>query len=128
MPRIGHRRNDPTDVKVFILNPEGNYLTAAPDGLRFTPDRSRALIFDFRADQVAEQLREIQTVHGLVLRAEPVPLAEIYETCDRCKEQTLSLRRLPAPGGGQPRDQNRPKNFGKTLLTWPASLVAFPLF
>jgi hypothetical protein len=86
MPRIGHRRNDPTDVKVFILNPEGNYLTAAPDGLRFTPDRSRALIFDFRADQVAEQLREIQTVHGLVLRAEPVPLAEIYETCDRCKE------------------------------------------
>jgi len=86
MPRIGHRRNDATDVKVFILNPEGNYLTAAPDGLRFTPDRSRALIFDFRADQVAEQLREIQTVHGLALRAEPVPLAEIYETCDRCKE------------------------------------------
>jgi len=86
MPRIGHRRNDPTDVKVFILNPERNYLTAAPDGLRFTPDRSRPLIFDFRADPVAEQLREIQTVHGLVLRAEPVPLAEIYETCDRCKE------------------------------------------
>lgn len=86
MPRFAHRRNDPTDVKVFILNPEGDYLAADRDGLRFTPDRSRALIFDFRADQVAEQLREIRTVHGLVLRAEPVPLAEIYETCDRCKE------------------------------------------
>jgi hypothetical protein len=86
MPRPGHRRNDPTDIKVFILNPEGEYLTAGQNGLHFTPDRSRALILDFRADQVAEQLGVIQAASGLVLRAEPVPLAEIYETCDRCKE------------------------------------------
>lgn len=86
MPRPGHRRSDPTDIKVFVLNPEGDYLAAGQNGLHFTPDRSRALILDFRGDQVAEQLSVIEAASGLVLRVEPVPLAEIYETCDRCKE------------------------------------------
>ena len=35
---------------------------------------------------MSEQLEMIQKNHGIELTADPVPIAEIYETCDRCQE------------------------------------------
>jgi hypothetical protein len=86
MLRKSLKPNAPPDIKVFIRNARGKYLAQDAHGLFFTEDRSAALIFDYRADAVAEQLEVIARAHGIALAADPVPPEEIYETCDRCKE------------------------------------------
>ena len=52
----------------------------------FTDNRTAAMVFDYRGDSVPEQLEAIQRTQGITLAADPVPPAEIYETCDRCKD------------------------------------------
>jgi hypothetical protein len=86
MPRKSDKPIDPPDFKVFIRNPRGKYLARDANGLFFTDDRSAAMVFDYRADSVAEQLELIGKTHGIALAADPVPLEEIYEMCDRCRE------------------------------------------
>ena len=86
MPRKSEMPNGPQDHKVFIRNPRGKYLAQDANGLFFTEDRSVALVFDYRADAVAEQLEVIGRTYGIVLSADPVPPEEIYETCDRCQD------------------------------------------
>ena len=86
MSRKSDRPNEPPDIKVFIRNAHGKYLAQDDNGLFFTEDRSAAMVFDYRGDSVPEQLETIQKVHGIALAADPVPLEEIYETCDRCKD------------------------------------------
>jgi hypothetical protein len=86
MPRKNDKRSEPPDIKVFIRNALGKYLAQDANGLFLTEDRSAALIFNYRADRVPEQLEMIQETHGIALAADPVPPEEIYETCDRCKE------------------------------------------
>ena len=86
MPLKSDRPNELQDYKVFIRGPRGKYLAQDANGLFFTEDRSAALVFDYRADAVAEQLEVIGRTYGIVLAADPVPPEEIYETCDRCQE------------------------------------------
>jgi len=91
------RRNMPTpltanegkslpDVRVHILNPQGKYLAGDGETLYFTAQRAEALVLSYEADRVAEQLEAIRRAQGILLEAVPVPLEEIYETCDRCQE------------------------------------------
>ena len=86
MPRKSDTASEPPDIKVFIRNARGKYLAQDANGLFLTEDRSAAMIFNYRADRIPEQLEMIQRTHGITLAADPVPPEEIYETCDRCKE------------------------------------------
>ena len=74
------------DIKVFIQNPEGKYLAGDAASWFFSEDRARALVLNYQADHVAEQLEHIKRTQGITLKSVPVPLAEVYETCDRCQE------------------------------------------
>jgi hypothetical protein len=73
-------------MKVFIRTAQGKYLAQDANGLFFTEDRSVAIVLNYEADEVPKQLETIQKTHGVSLAADPVPLDEIYESCDRCKE------------------------------------------
>lgn len=86
MSRKSDRSNEPQDYKVFVRNPRGKYLAQDANGLFFSEDRSVAMVFNYRADSVAEQLEVIGKTYGVVLAADPVPPEEIYETCDRCQD------------------------------------------
>ena len=86
MPRKSDRASEPPDIKVFIRDTRGKYLAEDANGLFFTEDRSAAIVLNYRADGVPEQLETIQQIQGVALVADPVPPEEIYETCDRCKE------------------------------------------
>lgn len=76
----------PPDIKVMIRNAQGKYLAHDDHGLFLTEDRSAAIVLDYRTDRVEEQLDLIQRTRGISLMADPVPLEEIYERCDRCNE------------------------------------------
>jgi hypothetical protein len=86
MPRISDRPNEPPDIKVFVRTARGKYLAQDANGLFFTENRAAALILNYRADRVLEQLEMLRRTNGIALAADPVPPEEIYETCDRCKE------------------------------------------
>jgi hypothetical protein len=86
MSRKSDKPSEPPDIKVFIRDARGKYLAQDANGLFFTEDRSAAVVYNYRADGVPEQLETIQRVHGITLAADPVPPEEIYETCDRCKD------------------------------------------
>jgi len=86
MPPPANEPKGLPDVRVNIRNREGKYLAGHEDGLYFTEDRAVAIVLSYEADQVAEQLETIQRTQGVVLEPVPVPLEEIYETCDRCQE------------------------------------------
>ena len=86
MPQRNDKLNEPPDIRVFVRNARGKYLAQDANGLFFTEDRSAALVFNYRADSITEQLEIIGTTHGIALTAEPVPPEEVYETCDRCKD------------------------------------------
>lgn len=74
------------DVRVLIVNAHGKYLAQDSHGVFFTNDRSAAMVLNYLADHVPEQLEQIRKRQGIVLQAVPVPPADIYESCDRCKE------------------------------------------
>jgi hypothetical protein len=86
MPRSRDKLNELPDIKVFIRDARGKYLAQDANGLFVSEDRSAAMVFNYRGDSVAEQLEMLGEMHGVALAAEPVPLQEIYETCDRCKD------------------------------------------
>ena len=86
MPAHSDKLNGLPDFKVFIRNARGKYLAQDANGLFFTEDRSAAIVLNYEADEVPKQLETIRKTHGVSLAADPVPLDEIYETCDRCKE------------------------------------------
>ena len=86
MPRKSDKLSESPDIKVFIRNTRGQYLAQDANGLFFTETRSAALILNYRADRVPEQLEMIGKTYGITLSADPVPPEEIYETCDRCKD------------------------------------------
>lgn len=86
MPLSANELTGLPDVRVHILNTQGQYLAADDKELYFTDDRLRAIVLSYEADHVAEQIETLHRVQGIVLRAVPVPLEEIYEACDRCNE------------------------------------------
>ena len=79
--------SSPTDIKVFIRNLAGEYLTGSGDDWSFTPESAIAHIFDYHADQVALQLAQAQRDHGVVWIAYPVDPSLIGETCDACGQR-----------------------------------------
>lgn len=70
----------------MIRNGQGQYLARDDYGLFFTNDRTVAMVFNYRGDNVAEQLATLQRTEGIALAVEPVPPEEIYERCDRCQD------------------------------------------
>jgi hypothetical protein len=86
MAGLINRLGEAPDVRVVIRNAQGGYLAHDANGLFFSQNRTTAVVFSYRGDQIEEQLEVIRRSQGVVLTAEPVPSEEIYETCDRCKE------------------------------------------
>lgn len=86
MPLPARNWNEGPDFKVLLLDEEGNYLAGDPGHWYFSSNREAAVVLNHRADHVAEQLETLHRTRGIRLKAVPVPLQEIYETCDRCRE------------------------------------------
>lgn len=76
--------NNPDPIRVIIRNPEGQYLSQGRKGWEFTRERSKAIVFDFKEDHVAEHLALIRKAQGPALEAVSAEGAEIHETCDSC--------------------------------------------
>jgi hypothetical protein len=89
MPRQNDIPNDLPDIRVVLRNAQGKYVAWDANGVYLTLDRHEALVLSYRADRVAEQIEEIWKSQGISLAAEPVPLEEIYETCDQCHDQFM---------------------------------------
>jgi len=85
---------EPDDFKVVLRTAEGMYVTGSQGKLMFSNDVYGAVVFDYRADSIAEMLLTLQRLHGLVLTAVPLNPEEIFETCDRCKQMTVPLMLL----------------------------------
>jgi hypothetical protein len=71
-------------MKVRIRNHEGKYLAGGSVDLGFSDDSSEAIVFDYSAHHIAEQLEVILKTQGLALEVEEVDPREILETCDNC--------------------------------------------
>lgn len=79
-------------IKVIIVNEHGQYLAGTATHWEFTEDRTRARVFDYHADHVAEQLDLVRNAYGsvwVVMRLDP---REAYEFCDRCGARMLARR------------------------------------
>jgi len=86
MPPTARTPRSTPDIRVRIRNAHGKYLAVRGTDLFFTEDAAAALVLGYEEDQVAEQLETLRLTQGVVLDPVPVPLEEIYETCDRCRE------------------------------------------
>ena len=86
MPAYSDILSELSDVRVLIVNAHGKYLAQDAHGVFFTEDRSSAVVLKYYSDRVPEQLEHIRKQQGIALQAVPVPPADIYESCDRCKE------------------------------------------
>ena len=71
-------------MKVRIRNSEGKYLAGKDAGWGFSEDASKAVVFDYVAHRIEEQLEIIRQSQGLNLQAEEVDPIEVLESCDRC--------------------------------------------
>jgi hypothetical protein len=71
-------------VKVLIVNDDGQYLAGTATEWEFTDDRTRARVFDYVGDRVAEQIELVRKAHGRVWIAVKLDPLEVYEFCDRC--------------------------------------------
>ena len=72
-------------MKVRIRNSDGKYLAGKDTGWGFSEDSSKALVFDYVAHHVAEQLEIIRQAQGLCLEAVEVDPKEVLESCDACQ-------------------------------------------
>lgn len=79
-------------IKVLIINEEGQYLSGTATHWEFTEDRSRARVFDYQGDHVAEQIRIVRKVYGTVWVAVRLDPREAYEFCDRCGSRMMARR------------------------------------
>lgn len=84
--------NDRTSVKVLIVNDDGRYLTGTSTAWEFTEDRSKARVFDYVEDEVAEKIEMVRKVQGRVWIAVKLDPREIYEFCDRCGRRMLAAK------------------------------------
>ena len=71
-------------MKVRIRNSEGKFLAGKEAGWGFSEDESKAIVFDYVAHHVAEQLEIIRESQGLRLEAVEVDPKEVLEVCDAC--------------------------------------------
>jgi hypothetical protein len=84
--------NDREAVKVFIVNDDGQYLTGTATEWEFTDDRSKAMVFDYLGDRVAERIELVRKVHGRVWIAVKLDPREVYEFCDRCGRRMRAFK------------------------------------
>jgi hypothetical protein len=83
--------NDVDPVRVIIRNPEGQFLVRGLKGWEFTRERAKAIVFDYKADHVAEHLALIRKAQGPVLEAVSAEAGEIHETCEVCRGTVKAL-------------------------------------
>lgn len=72
--------------KVRVRNIEGKYLALNGDGLTFSYDRSRALVFDYAGDEIRAQLSALARIQDLPLELVPVEPKDFLEKCDCCQQ------------------------------------------
>jgi len=84
--------NDRETIKVLIVNDDGQYLAGSAMHWEFTDDRSRARVFDYWEDQVAEKIELVRKAPGRVWIAVKLDPREVYEFCDRCGRRMRALR------------------------------------
>ncbi len=76
--------SDGVPLKVLIVNDDGQYLAGTATAWEFTSDRTRARVFDYIGDRVAEQIELVRRAYGRVWIAVKLDALEVYEFCDRC--------------------------------------------
>lgn len=76
--------SDVEGVRVRLRNADGKYLATGAEGWTFSADLTRAFVFDYEADKVAEYVKSVARVRGLVLKPMLVEPGEFLETCDGC--------------------------------------------
>lgn len=79
-------RAKPADFKVTLRNDHGHYLAQDDNGLYFCDDRARAIVLNYYADDVQSQLDLLKEEAKVALEPEPVPIEDLYEQCDRCRD------------------------------------------
>jgi hypothetical protein len=84
--------NDRETVKVLIVNDDGQYLAGTAIEWDFTEDRSKAAVFDYHGDRVAERIELVRKAQGKTWIAVRLDPREIYEFCDRCGRRKLAFR------------------------------------
>ncbi len=77
-------------IKVIIRSPDGRYVSGHQEAWSLTPDSSKARVFDFVADHIAEQLESLRHSHGPTWVAVPVDPRERYEICDLCGQRVMA--------------------------------------
>lgn len=83
---------DRDTVKVLIVNDDGQYLAGTATEWEFTEERTRARVFDFVGDRVAEQIELVRRAHGKVWIAVKLDPLEVFEFCDRCGCRMRAVR------------------------------------
>src|SRR6266446_2161497 len=72
--------------KVFIKRPDGSPLCGAGKPWALTEHSTRATVFDYARDRIAEQLEGLRKTHGISLLIVAVDPKEIHERCDSCEQ------------------------------------------
>jgi hypothetical protein len=80
------------NIKVRIRNAEGQYLTGNAVHYWFSADFTRALVFDYVADEVEARLALIAKTQGLALNAVPIEPKEFLEMCDQCNRMVAPAK------------------------------------
>jgi hypothetical protein len=86
------RMTEPEAIKVLIVNEEGQYLAGTGRYWEFTDERTRARVFDYLADHVAEQIQLVRNAYGKIWVAVRLDPSEAYEFCDRCGSRMVATR------------------------------------
>ena len=84
--------NDREAGKVLIVNDDGHYLAGTCTDWEFTDDRSKATVFDYLDDRVAEKIELVRKAHGRVWIAVKLDPREVYEFCDQCGQRARAFR------------------------------------
>ena len=79
-------------IKVVLRNSAGRYIAGNALNWGFVKDHRKAMVFDYVAHRVEEQLAFLRKWYGIVLEAEPLPANEVYETCDCCDRRMMPVK------------------------------------
>jgi hypothetical protein len=83
---------EPDEIKVLIINEEGQYLAGTGTHWEFTDERARARVFDYIGDHVADQIQLVRNAYGKAWVAVRLDPREAYEYCDRCGSRMVAMR------------------------------------
>ncbi len=84
--------NDTETIKVLIVNDDGQYLAGTAFAWEFTDDRSKAKVFDYHRDRVAESIELVRKTEGKVWIPVRLDPREVYEFCDRCGSRLRAFK------------------------------------